>query len=270
MDKNCKICSEKNTKKIIDFVYYCPSCRVVFCEKNYQYKIDFFDDFFDGGFVSQRKNVFKDFFSHNTIRENLKKEMRVIDIGCATGDFIKECSEITNWGLTGIDIVAEAVAIAKEKNPQADFLIGKIEDYTGGLKEKFDIVFCSHTLEHVNNPKEFIESIYSILKKEGILYLEIPNERTNLMLWIQKRFNTDAIHGLYSDHPYGHLFFYGTKSLKTLLKNFCSIDIIFKQFPLITVGKNWKYYTTEKIKKLLFFLAPLFHVSDRIIIIAKK
>ncbi|MFX1257036.1 MAG: class I SAM-dependent methyltransferase, partial [Promethearchaeota archaeon] len=40
--------------------------------------------------------------------------------------------------------------------------------------EKFDVILILHTLEHVINPKKFIQSIITHLTEHGILYIEIP------------------------------------------------------------------------------------------------
>ena len=40
--------------------------------------------------------------------------------------------------------------------------------------EKFNIILVLHTLEHVINPKEFIQSVITHLTEHGIIYVEIP------------------------------------------------------------------------------------------------
>lgn len=43
-------------------------------------------------------------------------------------------------------------------------------------KEKFDIIICSHVLEHVVDPVEFLKDIIPFLKEKGMLYVEVPLE----------------------------------------------------------------------------------------------
>jgi SAM-dependent methyltransferase len=40
--------------------------------------------------------------------------------------------------------------------------------------EKFNYIICSHVLEHVNNDIESMSEMYRILKKNGILFLQVP------------------------------------------------------------------------------------------------
>lgn len=40
--------------------------------------------------------------------------------------------------------------------------------------QRFDIVLCCHTLEHIPDISEFIKGIYQVINKNGLLYLEVP------------------------------------------------------------------------------------------------
>ena len=45
--------------------------------------------------------------------------------------------------------------------------------------KKIDLIYSSHTLEHLQDPIEFFKSMNSILKEDGKIFLEIPNCRRN-------------------------------------------------------------------------------------------
>ena len=42
-------------------------------------------------------------------------------------------------------------------------------------KKKFDLIWMSHVLEHTIRPDQLFSKIYSMLNKEGILFIEVPN-----------------------------------------------------------------------------------------------
>jgi len=42
--------------------------------------------------------------------------------------------------------------------------------------ELFDLIVLQDVIEHVNSPAEMIDSLYSLLKKGGVLYLSTPNK----------------------------------------------------------------------------------------------
>ena len=44
--------------------------------------------------------------------------------------------------------------------------------------KEIDVAFCFETIEHVQNPYNMLYEIKRILKREGVLYLTIPHEKT--------------------------------------------------------------------------------------------
>ena len=269
MITRCKICDYPEITEERG-LFFCPACTIFFTEKDYPYDEDFFVDFGKWEFNRQRQKVFDDFLNNPSISRLTAKKIRVLDIGCATGTFVEYCLTKTSWTLTGIDVSKVAIGQADKKNLAAAFIAGTIEDYADTAPIKFDLIFCSHSLEHVAKPIGFINSVRKLLHDDGLAYFELPNERTDMMFLYKNKFNLKKIHEHYRNHPYGHLFFYNQKSIKTLFKDFRTVSINFKQFPLITVGRSWKIYVTEPLKRFLFLLFPLFRKSDRIVIIVKK
>lgn len=268
--EGCAICGQTAVVNL-NGLFYCKNCSIVYSTKKYSYSSDFFKDFAKENFIIQRQKVFEDFFLNIGRNKALGKNLEVLDIGCATGSFISYCLGKTSWKLTGIDIAEDAIAAAKAKlSDSAAFFVSNIEDFSARSDKKFDLIFSSHTLEHVNNPRAYIKGAFNALKPGGLLYLEIPNERTCFMNLYKNKFSRKKIYDNYLNHAYGHVFFYNPKSIRNLLNDFSEVNIKFSQWPLISIGKNWKIYTTEYLKKFLFFLFPYLRISDRIIIIAKK
>lgn len=54
----------------------------------------------------------------------------------------------------------------------------------------FDIIFCNHVLEHVNNYDNALKEINRILKKDGILICSVPID-TNSITTIEKNVSTE-------------------------------------------------------------------------------
>ena len=44
------------------------------------------------------------------------------------------------------------------------------------VSEQFDVVVMCHVLEHVFSPMSFLRKAYSILNKQGIVFVEVPFE----------------------------------------------------------------------------------------------
>ena len=68
----------------------------------------------------------------------------------------------------------------------------KIDAKIGGLfnlnslfnEKEFDFVILTHVVEHIYDLSTAIQNIYSILKDDGILYLEVPDASKYLEYYI--------------------------------------------------------------------------------------
>jgi SAM-dependent methyltransferase len=87
----------------------------------------------------------------------------VLDIGCGDGREVELFRHVSSC----------VVGINADPMPgfAADFL-GDYMDYTA--KEPFDVIWCSHVLEHIRNPGAFLEKIFRDLKDGGVLALSVP------------------------------------------------------------------------------------------------
>lgn len=115
---------------------------------------------------------------------------RILEIGCGTGCFTVPLSE-QGANVLAIDIIASHMDIAKKRcdlyGLNADFRTMNATEIDNKLKEEFDCVIFSASLEHMTY-EERIQSIRAacnIVKKNGyVVVIETPNR-----LWI-KDFHT--------------------------------------------------------------------------------
>ncbi len=129
---------------------------------------------FENGFYDLRKN-FEDNILHKEIilrKDYLKKILNkhadisniknVLDYGGDKGQYI-------------IDELADADKFVYEisgvKTINGIQSINKIEDLK---KHKWDLIMCSHVLEHLSCPVDAIKLFSSILNQDGLLYIEAP------------------------------------------------------------------------------------------------
>lgn len=101
----------------------------------------------------------------------LKKEDRVLDIGCGWGGFAKYASEHYQCEVTGITISDEQIKYAKEYCKGLPVTILK-KDYRD-LEGKFDKIVTIGMIEHVGykNFRIFMKKVQNLLKDDGLFLL---------------------------------------------------------------------------------------------------
>lgn len=93
--------------------------------------------------------------------------LRVCDYGCGAGDFLKVVSEQAQF-VHGVELQADYV----------DKLNNLGIPCSTSLDDKqllFDLVFMFHSLEHMNEPLEILQSIRSRMQLGGKIVVEVPS-----------------------------------------------------------------------------------------------
>jgi SAM-dependent methyltransferase len=111
---------------------------------------------------------------------HLPQEARLLDIGCGFGDCIRIVKNIRpDISLYGLDRDDGLIYVQHSELTfrLCDFVKEGIP-FSDGL---FDLVYCSHVLEHIENPIMLLREIYRVLRKGGILYCEAPDIRSAII-----------------------------------------------------------------------------------------
>ena len=103
--------------------------------------------------------------------EKFQAKGSILDIGAGTGDFLKVAS-IKGWSVRGVEPNIKAREIASQKTIQLESQLLNIAE------EKFDVITMWHVLEHVQDLEEQIEWLKMHLKKEGTLFIAVPNYKS--------------------------------------------------------------------------------------------
>jgi SAM-dependent methyltransferase len=111
-----------------------------------------------------------------------KRQGRLLDVGCATGNFLNEMRRQDHWDVAGVEPAASAAEFARQR-------FG-LHIFTGTLLEaaypdaSFDVVTLWDVLEHTSDPKAYLLEIYRILKPTGWIVLKLPDPSS----WESKTF----------------------------------------------------------------------------------
>lgn len=103
----------------------------------------------------------------------LSPEDTLLDAGCCEGHLYEY---LGHDKYTGIDIVPENIAAAKERLPNVRFEVWNVLE----LKEVWDVVFCSRVLMHLPNYEENVEMLRKIAKKKLVVVIPQRGSYTSI------------------------------------------------------------------------------------------
>jgi len=104
---------------------------------------------------------------------HLKPEMRIVDVGCATGGLLAELQRRGFKNLLGLD-PSPACGETARRLYGIEVRTMTINELTG-LNEQFDCVVLTGVFEHLPELDESISSLLKIMKPGGKLYVEVPD-----------------------------------------------------------------------------------------------
>lgn len=115
-------------------------------------------------FLNRITNIF--YPKEYLLNKDFGKHKNFLDIWCGDGFNIEKMSK--KW------YNAEGFEISKEKK-----YVNKIYYWPDiiniDFKKKFDIINISHVREHIPNPNEVMKKLYTIIDKDGIIIIKVPN-----------------------------------------------------------------------------------------------
>jgi len=100
----------------------------------------------------------------------------IADVGCGTGHLLLSVRKAYRpLSMTGLDFSETAIEIARTNVPEATFLCHDI--YDSSKEHRFDILFCTETLEHLLFPDRALRNLLPLLNRPGIAVITVPDGR---------------------------------------------------------------------------------------------
>lgn len=98
------------------------------------------------------------------------KDKKVLDLGCGYGDNCKRFADMGAKLVVGVDISEKMLKVANRENKLENIKYYNVDMINiDTLKERFDIVISSLAIHYVENLKDLVIKIHTLLTKEGIL-----------------------------------------------------------------------------------------------------
>ena len=139
------------------------------------------------------------------IRE-LTSEVKILDVGCGTGDALLEMSKRGTAKLYGIDLSEGMLNRAKKKLKGIAILRKGDVEHTGFKDSTFDYVLCTEAFHHFPNPNTALREMHRVLKKEGTCVIADIN------------FFSKTIHKLFRMIEPGHVKIYNKEEMRQLFE----------------------------------------------------
>lgn len=145
----------------------------------------------------------------------------VLDVGSGKGECL---AAATAEGVRSVGLEFSDAMIKYAKDTYGVTVLKQsIEEHAESKDNKYDLVLLNAILEHVYDPRSMIESCSMLLKKSGLLYIDIPNE-PSLVTFVgnaYERFRgSKQVYNLSPTWSPYHVYGFNPKSLATLLGQF--------------------------------------------------
>lgn len=140
------------------------------------------------------------------IGEHCPRDVRLIDVGCATGELLVQLRRLGFKSLTGLDPSESCVRYGSEQLGLR--IIRGVLDMRPENERPFDVLVLSAVLEHIPELDASIEQMASWVGTEGQVVLEVPDAAHF----------ADAFNAPYQEFSVEHINFFSAESLTNLME----------------------------------------------------
>lgn len=191
---SCPVCNSKAFKKTGEpeiedkslgfirhnyFVAECSACNYYFVNPPIDFSIQEWNKLYGDSYFPQmtawhkKQRVVDAKKRLDWIKSNCNFEIKnFLDVGCGEGLALVE-ADSRGWSATGIDITDNRIEPAKKdgiKFINADLISSRFPG------KYFDCAYMDSVLEHLTDPVAYLIELNRILKRNGVVYIGVPNE----------------------------------------------------------------------------------------------
>jgi SAM-dependent methyltransferase len=158
--------------------------------------------------VDELKQGTADHYLNLLERYGVPPGARLLEIGCGRGEFLARASRI-GMEVTGVEYSAHACETARRKlGGSGEIICGEITDLPEDAEESYDVCVLSDVIEHVRDPRRFLERVHRLLKPEGVVFIATPT----LDSWSAR-----LMKHRWMEFKPEHLWYFKASNLETLL-----------------------------------------------------
>lgn len=190
--KRCFLCAKNEYRHVITVkgvkIYECLECELGITDRHKGSKKSLHGSKGLYSFKEYKKSADRQGAKFDKIIATLraiKDRGTVLEVGGGYGLFTKLLSEHPEYT---IDVLEPSSTLRYLRKPRENVRKHKksFELFLKINRKKFDIIIFFNVLEYFKNPKEIITKAKSILKKDGIIVLLLPNYKSIVAGWSKK------------------------------------------------------------------------------------
>ena len=192
---------------------FCQACGFIYNVAFDQSKVDYSSVYEDQQCFSPTFNAFANELATRLIEKYNLRRKNILEIGCGKGDFLTLLCELgQNYG-TGIDPAYQKNRIQGKVSERMTFICDYYSDrYVDYLA---DFVCCRHTLEHIPNTAELVNTIRKAIgnQLDTSIFFELPD--------VTRVLDELAFWDIY----YEHCSYFSLGSLARLFR-YCNFEVV--------------------------------------------
>ncbi|MFQ6026782.1 MAG: class I SAM-dependent methyltransferase [Dehalococcoidia bacterium] len=252
MRVDCPVCSDDNTSLLGGHIPLrkCPRCTHTFTASEDQtetHDAEYYLKTHRNWFKHPNYGLFK-FIYEQMLTLMGDHSLELLDVGCGQGDFVRFVSERNSTAkIYGIDL-------ASNQHPGVHFIRGDFLEQD--IESRFNVICSLAMIEHVADPRLFVQKASALLKPGGLLVAMTLNN-DSLLYRIGRGLNhlgiKTAYNRLYSAH---HLQHYTNRSLRVLMERH-GYEILLQRnhgFPTKAIDVPEGHYLIEWMSRLAVWI----------------
>lgn len=192
---------------------------------------------------------------HLNYMEIVRQTWRVLDVGCATGEFLA-AAQARLWQVYGVEPSPIGAALA-ERVPGATIHTGTLDTapWPDGF---FDAVVLLEVIEHLQSPSAYMEQIKRLVRPGGMMVLATPNIHSLAYALLGRKWDPVG--------PNDHLYLFAPKTLERLLNRYgFAIHHLHTLATDLETWRRWlRYPALQWLAPALRKVSPV--VTDRLLL----
>lgn len=243
----------------------CPKCSMVLIDPlpgQQKLKKEVYNkSYFNWQKISFYQRIIYSFYLYKDyktwINSDYKNKGKLLDLGCGEGDFMFQIKR-DGWDVYGTELNPFLVKNLKKTFGTDKVFFPNEERLSIRHKAYFDVITLWHVLEHLNEPLNLLKKNKKLLKKNGKIFIEVPNADSYVFHLFGRNYTWLRIPD--------HLFYYSPSTLRYILKKsgFREIKLFYPMKANLNFSLNLEENYLRRfpnfIKKIIFLISVPFSI----------